>query len=150
LPILAALVLISAEPVSDPIPIQRIQLPGNRLPGEMDLAGKPVWSRLSREEFEELVAKAARAKAAGKRPPKLLEATYRAVLEGDGLSGSAKWKLQHSSEGPGRLNLDSMQLALRGAAWADKSPAILGSLDGSPGSPVELLVQRPGESELQL
>ncbi len=144
--VLSALVLASAEP----IPIQRIQLPPERVPAEMERARQKVLTRLSREEFEALVLQAARAEAAGKTPPRLLEATYQAALDGDGLAGSAKWKVLHSSSDPGRLSLNSLQLALRAAHWADKSPAVIGALDDRADAPLELLVERQGESALNL
>ena len=48
---------------------------------------------------------AATLEAAGKDPPRLAEAHYRATLEGDGLTGSAEWKVKHSYDEPGRLSL---------------------------------------------
>lgn len=147
---LIVVVPISADPPSDPIPIQRIQLPPERVAAEMKRLRRGVLARLPREQFEALVREAARAEAGGAKPPQLLECHYRARLEGDGLAGTAEWKLLNPAPGAGRMALDAFQVALREAKWADKSPAIIARLDDKPGAGMQLFVARPGEATLHL
>ncbi|MFL5340200.1 MAG: hypothetical protein ACJ8F7_08605 [Gemmataceae bacterium] len=133
------------------MPIQRILLPADRLAAEMERVRRNVLAQMPRDEFEALVRRAAEATEAAKNnPPRLVEARYRASLSGNGLVGSAEWKIVHSAAGPGRLPLNSLQLALRSARWPDNRPALLGVLDDRPGAPLELLVEKSGESTLSL
>ncbi len=145
-----ALLSISAEPPPDPVPIQRIELPPDRVAHEMERLRQRVLTRMTLEQFEALVKQAAQAKEDGKRPPELLESHYRASLKGDGLAGSAEWKLVNLASGAVRMPLAPLQLGLRQANWSDRSPAIIGRLDQKADSPFELLVPKPGERTLQL
>src|SRR5262245_48950285 len=112
--------------LEDPVPIQRIELPAERIAAEMENVRRNVLKQMPRSEFEVLVQRAAQARQAEREPPRLLEARYRAVLENDGLIGSAEWKIVQRTSGPGRLSLQALQLALRKARWPDNQPARLG------------------------
>src|SRR5262245_7011554 len=116
----------------------------------MERVKRNALVRLPREEFEALVRAAAGAAEAARYPPRLVRANYTAALTGDGLVGSADWKISHTAAGPGRLPLNSLQLALRSATWSGNRPAVLGVLDDKPGAALELLVERPGEQTLTL
>src|SRR5262245_36565276 len=147
------LLILSPRPciqAQEPIPIQRIVLPPERVPAEMDRVKRNALVRIPREEFEALVRAAAGAAEAARHPPKLVRATYSATLQGDGLVGTAELKIAHTATGPGRLSLNSLQLALRRATWEGNRPAVLGALDDKPGGPLELLVEQPGQHTLAL
>jgi len=140
----------AAAQEADPLPIQRIQIPPERVTAEMERIRRNVLTEMPRAQFEHLVRQAAQAEAAGKAPPRLVEAHYRAEFSDAGLTGTAQWKIVHDAEGPGRLSLGSLQLALRAARWSNRAPAVLGVLDNRPGSGLELLVEGKGERTLSL
>src|SRR5579871_3893469 len=149
-----ALVLLFADrgkgQEPDPVPIQRIEISPERLSAEMDRLRRRVLTELPRADFEKLGQRAAHAEAAGKTPPHLLEAHYEAAFSEGGLAGSAEWKIGHDADGPGRLPLGALQLALRSAKWSDQAPVVLGNLDTRPGAGLELLVEGKGERKLSL
>src|SRR3989442_9109439 len=78
--VFGVLLFISAEPLPEAIPIERVQLPPERLAAEMDRVRRNILVRMPRDQFEELVKQASRAEAAGKNSPRLQEARYRATL----------------------------------------------------------------------
>ena len=124
-------------------------LPPERLAAEMERVRRNVLTQWSRDDFEALVKRAACAADAAKTPPRLVEALPRS-LAGNGLVGSAEWKIIHTGSGSGRLALNPLQLALRSARWPDNRPALLGAFDDRPNAALELLVEKPGESTLAL
>ncbi|HEV3142245.1 MAG TPA: hypothetical protein VGZ47_00005, partial [Gemmataceae bacterium] len=142
--------LLAQQRTEDPVPIQRIELPVERIPAEMENVHRNVLKQMPQSEFENLVQQAANARDAERDPPKLVEARYRAVLEGDGLVGSAEWRILHRAPGPGRLSLQALQLALRKARWPDSRPARLGFFEDRPNAPLELWIEKAGEHALTL
>jgi hypothetical protein len=135
---------------AEPVPIQRIVLPPERLEAEMQRVRQNVLTRMPRENFEKLLREAARAHDAARMPPRLVEARYRAKLSGEALLGTADWRVLHTARGPGRIPLNSVQIALRDVRWSDDRPALLGFLDDRSNAPLELLVDRSGEQTLRL
>jgi hypothetical protein len=134
----------------EPLPIRRVELPPERVAAEMGRVGRGVLTQLPREQFEELVKQAAAAEAAGKDPPRLVEARYTAALADNGLSGTAEWKVAHGHDAPGRLSLAGLQLALRSARWSDGASAVIGMFNDRAGAEPQLLVNRKGERTLKL
>jgi hypothetical protein len=143
--------ILYAQPrPEDPLPIQRLELPVERIPAEMENVRRNMLRLMPRSDFEDLVQMAAQAREAERDPPRLVEAKYRAVLQEDGLSGSAEWKIVQRATGPGRLSLQTLQLALGKARWPDNRPARLGFLEDRPNAPLELWIDKPGEHSLTL
>ena len=70
---------------TEPLPIRRLQVPADRVLIEMERARQGKWIHLTREEFEAKVTRAREVGDALKKPPQLLEARYRAVLDGNAL-----------------------------------------------------------------
>src|SRR5690606_3395640 len=116
-------------------PILRVLLPPDRLVEELRRAGEGALVRLPRAAFEEKVRRAARVAAAERNAPRLVEARYRARLEGDNLLGSAEWKLIHPGAGAGALDLEPLGLAVRQGRWEDGAPLLIGPFP--PGPPPE-------------
>jgi hypothetical protein len=148
--LLPPMVAMAQPRTEDPVPIQRIDLPVERIPAEMENVRRNVLKQMAHSDFENLVRQAAAAREAEREPPRLVASTYRAVLQGDSLIGSAEWKIVHRANGPGRLSLQAMQLALRTARWPDNQPARLGFLEDRPNAPLELWIEKPGEHALTL
>ena len=148
--VFTACCLVPTAYCQEPRPIQRVELPPERVAEEMERVGRGVMTQLPREQFEDLVKQAAAAAAATKDPPRLLEARYRATLRDDGLVGTAEWKVAHDHDRPGRLSLAGLQLAVRTARWADDTPVVMATFDDRPGAAPELLVDRKGERTLKL
>jgi hypothetical protein len=133
----------------DPLPISRVLLGGDRLPRELDRLKQGVLVQLPRSEFEERVR---RAVAKSRRPnaPMLVEAHYRAALNGQALQGSGQWKVLQRGQGPGLLPLQPggqpFTLALAQARF-DKHDALIAEFDGKS---LALLMEEPGEHTVAL
>src|SRR5437016_4180496 len=84
-------VTLSHVHAQEPIAIQRIVLPPERVAAEMDRVKRQVLTVLPREEFEALVRSATAASEPGRDAPKLIRTNYSATLSGDGLIGTAEW-----------------------------------------------------------
>lgn len=144
LPIGAALLFalpgVRGEPpaeADDPVPLRRVWLAPERVAAEMGRVKQGTLVRLPRAEFEERVRRAARGQAAGRRVPRLVEASYRAALVDTALVGSGQWKVQHPGEGAAVLPLQPLGLALRQPRVEDRE-ALVADFDGrSPGLVVE-------------
>ncbi|MCI0456536.1 MAG: hypothetical protein L0Z62_06100, partial [Gemmataceae bacterium] len=147
---LSPCLLVSLSPClaeqPDPLPIQRLLIPPDRVPRELERARQGVLVQLTRAEFEARVQRALQAGEALKNPPRLAEARYRATLVDTALVGTGQWTILHAVPAPGILTITPLNLALR-QARLENSPAILGSLDGKT---LGLLVERPGKQTLAL
>lgn len=144
-----------AESFEDPLPIQRVLLPKDRVTAELQRAKQGALIRLSRTEFEQRVRQAAIAARQAPEPPRLVEAHYRARLiddrlEENSLRGTAEWKMAYTGTSAGLLPLDSLQIALKDARWPDNRPAVIGFLDPRPQSGMALLVESAGEQALAM
>ena len=128
--------------------IQRIEVPAEQVAAEMKRVAQGALVRLPRKEFEELVERATRAAAAQGDTPRLIQARYVASLQGDGLAGTAEWRLVWNHDVPGRFPLDTLALAIRSMRWADSTPVIVGILDRDASRPIALLVPQRGEHRL--
>ncbi|HEV3117064.1 MAG TPA: hypothetical protein VGY58_08440, partial [Gemmataceae bacterium] len=131
---------------TEPLPIRRLQVPADRVLTEMERARQGKWIHLTREEFEAKVTRAREVGDALKKPPQLLESRYRAVLDGNGLTGSGQWVVLNPSPLAGVLALQPFTLALR-SARLDGKDAVLGDLDGKN---LGLLVEQTGKHILSL
>ena len=139
----------------DPFPIQRVLLPRDRVPAELEKARQGTLVKLPRTEFEKRVRAAASALRQPARPPLLVAASYRARLQQGELSenaliGTAEWKFAHAGPGPGLFNMNGVQFAIKRARWADNRDAVIGLLSPQPGDGMSLLVDEPGDASLAL
>src|SRR5439155_13110165 len=98
---------------SEAIPIRRVLLPAERVAAEMERAKLGVLKPMPLEDFEDLVRRAARMRDALKKEPQLVEARYRARLEGTALVGTAEWKVHNPGPGPRLFTLDPFNVALQ-------------------------------------
>ncbi len=124
---------------------RRLLLPPERLPEELKRVQDGVLVRLPAPEFDALVERAAQA-VKRKFPPRLLEARYHAMLQEESLIGEGQWKLIYTGPGPGLLNLQPFNLALRQARF-ENGDARIAAFDGK--TPA-LLVETPGERMVSL
>ncbi|HXG11796.1 MAG TPA: hypothetical protein VNK04_18720 [Gemmataceae bacterium] len=112
----------------------------DRLPREMEKVRQGALVQLPFADFEERLRQA-RAGAAIKRPPRLLEARYRAVLKDNALHGIGQWKTSNPDAGPAILRLQPLNLALRRLRFENRD-ALLADFDGrTPG----LLLEEAGQ-----
>jgi hypothetical protein len=79
----------AADGPAEPVPLRRVLLTPDRLPQEMKRVQQGALVRLPRDEFEELVRRAAR--GAAREAPQLVEARYRAALGEESLAGTGQW-----------------------------------------------------------
>ncbi|HTT84837.1 MAG TPA: hypothetical protein VMF67_15280, partial [Rhizomicrobium sp.] len=124
---------------------RRALLSPERLPQELKRVQDGVLVRLPVKEFDDLVERA-RAEKANKQTPQLLEARYHATLKAESLIGEGQWKLVHVGSGPGLLNIQPFNLALRQARF-ENGDALIAAFDGK--NPA-LLVDAPGERTVSL
>lgn len=131
----AALALILAptgaavDAQTEPLPIRRVWLPPERIPQEMNRVRQGVLKHLPEREFEDLIARANRARASVRNPPQLVEAQYRASLREGALVGTGVWNIDQPGRCAGVLPVQSCTLALR-EVRIDQEEAILGDLLG--------------------
>src|SRR5437867_12082631 len=99
--------LSAQEPaLEDPLPLQRIVIPADRLALELAKAKQGLLLPLPREEFEARVQRAARAQQASAQPPRLVQARYVAELQDNHLVGrSGTWQVHQPGPLPGALAL---------------------------------------------
>jgi hypothetical protein len=139
-----SLLAIAAEDTAPEVPpLRRVLIPPDRVPAELERVKQGVLLQLPRAEFEERYQKARAMSKAQKNPPRLVEASYRAILIDNALAnGTAQWRILNPSAVPGILNLQPLNVALRNTRLQN-ADAILGDLDGkTPG----LLIDTAGES----
>ncbi len=125
----------------DPVPMKRVWLSPDRLARELDRIKPGVLVKMPLGEFEELVRQAAKAEAARKDPPRLVEAHYHAELADNALVGSCQWKIVQTAAAPGLLPLTPLNLALREPRF-ENGDALIADFDGHDPS---LLVETPGD-----
>lgn len=125
-----------------------VPLDSERLPAEMKRVDQGVLVQMPRADFEERARVAALAGEAQRKPPRLVEARYRARLTSTALEGSGQWKVvQPVAEGAARkavLPLTPFNLALNRPRFEDRD-ALLAAFDGKN---LGLLVDRRGEQSL--
>jgi hypothetical protein len=153
--------------VADPVPLRRVVLPAGRLPDALRGADAGALLSMPRQEFEALVRRAARQKG-GKNVPRLVRALYRARLLtdapaatpsglGEGLAGTAEWKVSHPGAGPALLRLqgegEPFNLAVKNPRFGNRDALIAEFPEGKGGAAgrgLALLVDRPGEHTVTL
>ncbi|HLN30033.1 MAG TPA: hypothetical protein VK395_19985 [Gemmataceae bacterium] len=133
-------------PLPDPLPLRRVLVNPEQMPGEIERARQGILQEIPRAEFEGLVQRAALAAEALKSPPRLIEARYRATLNEANLVGTAQCTILHTVAAPGILTLQPFSLALR-KAMLDGREAILADLDGKS---TGLLIEHLGKHTLAL
>lgn len=127
-------------------PLRRVLVPPGRVLNEMKGAGQGRLESLSRDEFEELVQRAARAAESVKKQPRLVESHYRARLTDNALTGTGLWKVLHPGSGAAVLPLPHLNLAVRQPRFENRA-ALLAEFDGkTPG----LLLEQGGEQSVAL
>ncbi len=130
---------------SDPIPLQRIFIPTNRIAKELDNQKNGILLELPRTEFEKLVKEVRNKNLSEKNSPELLKARYWATLRGKNLvEGGADWTLVNPNEMPALLPLDNLNLPMRNVQMNGK-PVVLGFLDGKSPS---LFLTKSGKQSL--
>jgi hypothetical protein len=118
-----------AEAPADPLPLQRIIVPADRIAAELERVRQGVLVQQPRAEFEALVKQAADALKRGKNPPRLTQAHYRARLMGVNLVGSGEWKIFNPTTASAILPMPALNLALS-RVKVGAGDAIMGDLDG--------------------
>src|SRR6476620_9118390 len=76
--LMTTLALGEAEVSNDPFPIKRLVIPAARLAQEQERLRQGVLLQMPLKEFEDLVAKAGRAKKDARQTPILVRSTYAA------------------------------------------------------------------------
>jgi hypothetical protein len=120
------------EPLEDPVPLRRVLVPPHRVAAELDRVGQGILVQMPRADFEARVQKAARVGQVLKNAPKLIEANYRAGLEGTALVGSGDWTVLNPLSVPGIWSLSELNLALS-KVKLEAVDALLGGLGKSLG-----------------
>jgi hypothetical protein len=121
--------LSTPDELPDPLPLRRVLLPPERVPEEMKRLGQGLLRQLPRDDFEDLVRRAARGSEAARKVPRLVAAHYRARLVNTDLTGTAQWDIINPAAGPAVLPLPTLNLALRQPRFENRA-ALLGELDG--------------------
>src|SRR5436309_1181890 len=84
-----------APPGDDPLPLRRVVLPPEQLAAELGRVKQGALVKLTRDDFEGRVKRAAAALATPERTPRLTHVEYTAELVGEHLTqGRAKWGVQ--------------------------------------------------------
>jgi hypothetical protein len=130
----------------DPLALRRILIPPERVAAELAKAKPGLLIQIPREEFERYVKRAHQAEAAGKTPAQLQTASYRALLAGTSLRGTAQWTVANPAQGPRILPLEPLNLAIHCARWKD-ADASLGAMQGRS---IALWVPQAGRHPLKL
>src|SRR5690242_17951785 len=106
-------VLSTPDDLPDPLPLRRLLLPPERVPDEMKRLGQGLLRQLPRDDFEDLVRRAARGGEAARKVPRLIGTHYRARLVNSDLTGTAEWDVLNPAGGPAVLPLPGLNLAVR-------------------------------------
>lgn len=129
------------------VPFRRVLISPERLPAELERVRNGTLLRLSREDFEQIVARAAQVSESQRNPSRLIETHYRASLLDNALIGTGEWKIVNPMTNANLLPLPSMNLALRQVRWSDNNNVIIGDLDGKG---LSLLMEQPGDRSISL
>src|SRR6266436_3833499 len=79
----------------DPLPLRRLLIAPERVAAEMKRVEQGILVQMTHDDFETQVRRASLAGEALKRPPRLVEARYRARLVDTALVGSGQWKVMN-------------------------------------------------------
>lgn len=134
------------EPVSDPFPIRRVFITGDRLTAALGQAARGTLVRFPRDEFESKVRAASL--AASGPPPKLVEARYKAALTDAGLTGTAEWNV--SAAAPGLLPLEPLRQAVSNPKTTDGTPVVLFRGEGIGRAGAFARIDRAGDTAVSL
>ena len=138
----------NSELVEDPFPIRRVVLTPERAAQERERLGPGILLQMPLSEFNDLVRRAAKAKAASQGPPpRLIAASYSAWLVGEDLVGNARWDVLNPGAAPALLPVQPINLALRKQPQFTNHPAFLAEFDER--SPA-LLLDGAGEQAITL
>ncbi len=134
----------------DPIAIQRIFVPAERLDSLQPDFARGALKKLSKADFEAKVQVAAQMQYAAQNPARIAEATYRATVQTGRITGTAEWLLGHPTGGASALAVDPLPGAVQAPKWADGSQAMLfrATLDGKAQAANYLWVEGPSQKQL--
>lgn len=133
LAVLTGVAMLVAQSDSHELPfqIQRVFLNPDRAAIEMEKVKQGSLVLLPRKDFESRVERARGHAQRRERRPHLAHAHYSAELIDRSLAkGSGRWTIQHATNAPAVLAIDSLSFALAHVRWEDRSDAILAQLDG--------------------
>lgn len=123
----------------DPFPIVRIlQNSGAGQYPALLKQHEPI-RRMTRDEFESAVQRAAAHKTATNTPPQLIQARYSARLQDGTLSGTGEWSFANTSGAGGVVNILPVGIAIQNPRWPT-ADAILFHKQGNPDTSVTLLI----------
>jgi hypothetical protein len=140
-----------SESILDPLRIQRILIPRDRVLAELERVKQGTLIQMSRKEFEDLAQRATQRLDALKNPPRLIEARYEATLTRTALVGTGRWRIVNPTSVPTIVPLRPWNLALVKARWSkgqgEFDPALIADWKGQG---LGLLVDQPGERTVVL
>jgi hypothetical protein len=123
----------SQVPPVEPPPFKLVPLDAEHLAAELKRVDEGVLVQLPRDEFDERARSAALAGEARKKPPRLVEARYRARLTGAALEGTGQWKIvQPAANGAARkavLPVAPLNVAISRPRFENRD-ALLAAFDG--------------------
>jgi hypothetical protein len=135
----------SAEAPEGPLFLLR-PVASDQVPVLMERARPGVLVQMPLSDFLEKVKRAGRNGDGPKAVPRLLEASYRAVLKDNALHGSGQWKVNNPDKGMSILRVQPLNLALRRLRFENRD-ALLADFDGkSPG----LLLDENGQHAVSI
>ena len=136
------------SPLPDPVAIQRIFLPADRLDALKAELARGSLKKLDKTEFEKLVRAAAGVQHGAANPARIVEANYKATVQAGGIGGSADWQLGHRTAGPTAMAVDPLPGAILAPKWADgKVPLLFRSgPEGKPQAATQLWVEGPTQN----
>ncbi|MCI0457881.1 MAG: hypothetical protein L0Z62_13015 [Gemmataceae bacterium] len=146
--VLLPLASAAADPAgkADPLLMRRMLVPPGRIAAELERVRQGILLKLPRQEFEDLVEKAARAGEQAANPPRLVKSTYTARLVSGALVGSGDWTIVNPGVNSAVLALSELNLGLRKVTSDDPAGgAVFGELDGKT---LGLLVPHAGKQSL--
>lgn len=143
-PMIAPFDTLPGSDAVDPVPIQRLVTPLDRIQAELEKTQQGRLVRLSRQDFETRLGKARLADQSLRNGPRLLEASYQARLEESALVGKASWRLVNPNSSPGILTLRPFNLAIQQPVL-DSGRALLGDIEEGQ---LGLLVEKAGPHTL--
>jgi hypothetical protein len=115
----------------DPVPIQRILIPPDRVAKELEKVQQGALIMMPRAEFEARLGRALQAVKAREQKPHLTRAHYSAELVDRAFTnGSGQWTIVHNGAAAAIMPINTLNLALAKLKWEQGGDAILAEFDG--------------------